>query len=91
MVVGVESETSGQVGLVVDELIGQQQVVVKSLEENYGAVDGIGGATILGNGRVALILDVAGLRRVVPDGEPAAAVMPAGAIRPPPAALSAIH
>nr|WP_321986569.1 chemotaxis protein CheA [uncultured Lichenicoccus sp.] len=62
MVVVVESETAGQVGLVVDELIGQQQVVVKSLEENYGAVDGIGGATILGNGRVALILDVAGLR-----------------------------
>ncbi len=67
MVVVVESETSGQVGLVVDELLGQQQVVVKSLEENYGTVDGIGGATILGNGRVALILDVAGLRREPPN------------------------
>ena len=51
-----------RVGLVVDELVGQQQVVVKSLEANYGSVDGIGGATILGNGRVALILDIAGLR-----------------------------
>ena len=76
----------------VDELLGQQQVVVKSLEENYGAVDGVGGATILGNGRVALILDVAGLR----GGQ-----MPAtsGAGRSPnlpsapasPAAVSTIH
>ena len=37
---------------------GHQQVVVKSMEESYGAVPGVGGATILGNGRVALILDV---------------------------------
>jgi two-component system chemotaxis sensor kinase CheA len=62
IVVIVESETDGRVGLVVDELIGQQQVVVKSLEANYDPVEGISGATILGNGRVALILDVAGLR-----------------------------
>jgi two-component system chemotaxis sensor kinase CheA len=62
IVVVVENESTGRVGLVVDELVGQQQVVVKSLEANYGAVDGIGGATILGNGRVALILDIAGLR-----------------------------
>ncbi|MEJ0049065.1 MAG: chemotaxis protein CheA [Rhodospirillales bacterium] len=61
IVVVVEHERAGHVGLVVDELVGQQQVVVKSLETNYGAVQGIGGATILGNGRVALILDVAGL------------------------------
>ena len=63
IVVVVEHEGAGQVGLVVDELLGQQQVVVKSLEANYGEVEGIGGATILGNGRVALILDVAGLHR----------------------------
>jgi two-component system chemotaxis sensor kinase CheA len=63
IVVVVENEGAGQVGLVVDELVGQQQVVVKSLEANYGDVEGIGGATILGNGRVALILDVAGLHR----------------------------
>jgi two-component system chemotaxis sensor kinase CheA len=61
IVVVVENEGAGQVGIVVDELVGQQQVVVKSLETNYGEVEGIGGATILGNGRVALILDIAGL------------------------------
>ena len=45
-------------GVIVDELCGHQQVVVKSMEESYGAVPGVAGATILGNGRVALILDV---------------------------------
>ena len=44
--------------LLVDSLIGQQQLVVKSLETNLHAVPGIAGATILGDGRVALILDV---------------------------------
>jgi two-component system, chemotaxis family, sensor kinase CheA len=44
-------------GIVVDELCGHQQVVVKSIEESYGSVPGIAGATILGNGRVAFILD----------------------------------
>ncbi|MCP3671398.1 MAG: chemotaxis protein CheA [Gammaproteobacteria bacterium] len=48
-------------GLFVDDLIGQQQVVVKSLESNYQQVDGISGATILGDGSVALILDVPGI------------------------------
>ncbi|MFT3905005.1 MAG: chemotaxis protein CheA [Steroidobacteraceae bacterium] len=52
-----------RVGLCVDDLLGQQQVVVKTLEANYGHVDGIAGATILGDGSVALILDVAGLTR----------------------------
>jgi two-component system chemotaxis sensor kinase CheA len=47
----------------VDELLGQQQVVVKNLESNYGPVDNISGATILGDGRVALILDVGALVR----------------------------
>jgi two-component system, chemotaxis family, sensor kinase CheA len=61
IVVIVESERSGRFGIVVDEMLGQQQVVVKSLEANFGAVDGTGGATILGNGRVALILDAARL------------------------------
>ena len=54
-----------RVGLCVDELLGQQQVVVKTLESNYGQVAGIAGATILGDGSVALILDVAGLTRAV--------------------------
>ena len=71
IVVIVESEGAGKVGLVVDELLGQQQVVVKSLEANYGPVDGIGGATILGDGRVALILDVNRLQET-----PAAAMSP---------------
>lgn len=47
----------------VDALLGQQQVVVKSLERNYRRVEGISGATILGDGRVALIVDVGGLAR----------------------------
>ena len=44
-------------GIVVDELCGHQQVVIKSIEESYGSVPGIAGATILGSGRVAFILD----------------------------------
>jgi two-component system chemotaxis sensor kinase CheA len=47
-----------RLGLVVDELCGHQQVVVKSIEESYGPVPGVAAATILGNGSVALILDV---------------------------------
>ena len=54
-----------RVGLCVDELLGQQQVVVKTLETNYGHVEGIAGATILGDGSVALILDMAGLTRSI--------------------------
>ena len=50
-------------GIIVDELCGHQQVVVKSLEANYRRIEGISGATILGDGRVALILDVPGLIR----------------------------
>ncbi len=50
-----------KVGLLVDELLGQQQVVIKSLETNYKRVGGVSGATILGDGTVALILDVDGL------------------------------
>jgi two-component system chemotaxis sensor kinase CheA len=49
--------------LLVDELLGQQQVVVKNLEANYRKVDDVSGATILGDGRVALILDVGALVR----------------------------
>lgn len=49
--------------LFVDELVGQQQVVVKNIESNYKKVPGISGATILGDGGVALILDVAALLR----------------------------
>jgi len=55
-------EGDGQkVGLFIDDLLGQQQVVIKSLETNYRKVLGVSGATILGDGTVALILDVPGL------------------------------
>jgi two-component system chemotaxis sensor kinase CheA len=54
----------GRAAFFVDELLGQHQVVIKSLETNYRKVPGISGATIMGDGRVALILDVAGLVRM---------------------------
>ncbi len=53
----VETETYGQVGMLVDDLIGQQQIVIKTLETHYRRVEGVSGATILGDGKVALILD----------------------------------
>ena len=57
-------ETEGKkAALFIDELVGQQQVVVKNLEANYRKVAGISGATIMGDGGVALILDVAALVR----------------------------
>lgn len=57
-------ETEGRkAALFVDDLVGQQQVVVKNLESNYRKVVGISGATILGDGGVSLILDVAALIR----------------------------
>ena len=46
------------IGLVVDQLIGMQEVVLKSLEKNFRAILGLSGASILGDGRVSLILDV---------------------------------
>ncbi|OAI21159.1 chemotaxis protein CheA [Methylomonas lenta] len=51
-------------GLFVDELLGQQQVVIKSLEANYRRVEGVSAATILGDGSVALILDIPSLVRL---------------------------
>jgi len=54
--------------LLVDDLVGQQQVVMKSLEANYHRVEGILGATVLSNGKVALILDVAALPRLAKNG-----------------------
>ena len=56
--------------LQVDELIGQQQVVIKSLEQNFRRIDGITGATIMGDGSVALILDVDALPRLAGQGVP---------------------
>ena len=58
VVIITDAGEGSRFGLVVDELLGHQQVVIKSIEESYGAVPGIAAATILGNGRVAFILDV---------------------------------
>jgi len=55
-------EADGQkIGLMVDDLLAQQQVVIKSLKDNYQQVAGISGATILGDGSVAMILDIPGI------------------------------
>ncbi|MFN5155237.1 MAG: chemotaxis protein CheA, partial [Betaproteobacteria bacterium] len=62
IMVVVEAE-GGRVALLVDELLGQQQVVVKNVESNYRKVDDVSGATIMGDGRVALILDIGALIR----------------------------
>jgi two-component system chemotaxis sensor kinase CheA len=59
--------------LFVDALVGQQQVVIKSLEANYRKVEGISGATIMGDGHVALILDVAVLAGMARNALPSAA------------------
>jgi two-component system chemotaxis sensor kinase CheA len=60
LLVVVEAD-GARVGLLVDDLLAQQQVVIKSLETNFAPVAGLAGATILGDGKVALILDVPGL------------------------------
>lgn len=60
LMVVVESD-GDKVGIVVDELLAQQQVVIKSLEQNYQRIEGVSGATILGDGTVALIVDIPGV------------------------------
>lgn len=72
-------------GLRVDELCGHQQVVIKSIEESYGSIPGIAAATILGNGRVAFILDTEKLYEMASPQAPAAVNAP----RPEPAAFAA--
>ncbi len=67
-------ETDGiKAALFVDAMLGQHQVVIKSLESNYRKVPGISGATIMGDGRVALILDVSMLVGMARHAQPAAA------------------
>jgi two-component system chemotaxis sensor kinase CheA len=61
-VVLCEAEGGVKIALIVDDIIGQQQVVIKSLEENFESIEGIAGGTILGDGNVALIVDVQGLK-----------------------------
>ncbi|MDP2185538.1 MAG: chemotaxis protein CheA [Xanthomonadales bacterium] len=63
IVIVVEGD-GARAGLLVDALLGQQQAVIKSLETNYKRVQGLSGATILGDGSIALIVDVAGLVRL---------------------------
>jgi len=62
--------------LMVDELLGQQQVVAKSLGEGIGKVEGVSGGAILGDGRVGLILDPAGLGTLARAGHSANQPMP---------------
>jgi two-component system chemotaxis sensor kinase CheA len=67
-------ETEGErVAVMVDEILGQQQVVIKSMEQNFRKVEGIAGATILGDGTVGFILDVRGLLEIARQGLPVAA------------------
>jgi two-component system chemotaxis sensor kinase CheA len=60
----IAENAEDRVAILVDDLLGQHQVVIKSLEANYRKVPGTAGATIMGDGRVALILDVPGLVRL---------------------------
>jgi len=69
----VESEGSKS-AMFVDNLLGQHQVVIKSLESNYRKVPGVSGATIMGDGKVALILDVDALVRTASFDEAKSAV-----------------
>jgi two-component system chemotaxis sensor kinase CheA len=71
-VVLCEAEGGVKVALIVDDIIGQQQVVIKSLEENFQSIEGIAGGTILGDGNVALIVDVQGLKSQVLNHKSAA-------------------
>lgn len=57
----VDTELAGQAALLVDSIVDQRQIVIKSLNANYRSVECVAGATILGDGRVALIVDVDGL------------------------------
>lgn len=67
-------ETEGErVAVMVDEILGQQQVVIKSMEQNFRKVEGVAGATILGDGTVGFILDVRGLLNIARRDVPVAA------------------
>jgi two-component system, chemotaxis family, sensor kinase CheA len=63
-IVVIVEHQDATVGLLVDDIQGQAQVVIKSLETHYRRVEGVMGATIMGDGRVALILDIQGLTRL---------------------------
>ncbi|MGL4440465.1 MAG: chemotaxis protein CheA, partial [Bosea sp. (in: a-proteobacteria)] len=65
VVISAETDRGDIIGIAVDEILGQQQVVVKSLEASFGAVAGASAATILGDGMVALILDTDALPALI--------------------------
>jgi two-component system, chemotaxis family, sensor kinase CheA len=65
VVISAETDRGDVIGIAVDEILGQQQVVVKSLEASFGPVAGASAATILGDGMVALILDIDALPALV--------------------------
>ncbi|HEX4895681.1 MAG TPA: chemotaxis protein CheA [Solimonas sp.] len=73
IVVIVEAE-GRKLAMQIDELVGQQQVVIKSLETNYRRVRGVSGATILGDGRVSLIVDVGAIVRLFSSPQTPAAI-----------------
>jgi len=85
MVVVVEDE-GRRLGLVADQLIGQQSIVIKSLGESVQGTDGVAGGAIMSDGNVALILDVAGLVRVAHSIDTTIAAPPAARENPPAAA-----
>ncbi len=67
-------EAEGErVAVMVDEILGQQQVVIKSMEQNFRKVEGVAGATILGDGTVGFIVDVRGLLEIARREKPVAA------------------
>ncbi len=61
----IVGDAGQEVGLAVDRVIGEEEVVIKSIADNFANVMGIAGASILGDGRVSLILDIAGLVEIV--------------------------
>ena len=69
VVIIVETSDGARLGLMADELCGHQQIVIKSIEENYHCVAGIAAATILGNGCVAFILDIEKLPELAQEAE----------------------
>ena len=70
----VETENQGECALIVDRVFDQRQVVIKGLDTNYGSVPGVSAATVLGDGKVALILDPEAIanKRVTPATDPRA-------------------
>jgi two-component system chemotaxis sensor kinase CheA len=71
LVVVVEDDNKKRAGLVIDELIGRQQIVIKSLGETMKDIPGISGAAIMPNGQVGLILDVGGVMGIANSGNEA--------------------